>query len=147
MERIAKAALLTDIVKLPKEERFQAANRVYDWWLSSFDKAFQEAKARENTLVAEEAAIKKRGTIAHVMEEKPDKPKAFVLDRGEYDKRLDEVSPGTPAALSDLSRDASKKSAGFSAVASPARSPTHKSCHRQSILARSLWDGSCSHKW
>ena len=41
----------------------------------------------------------KRGSIAHVMEEKPDMAKAFVLDRGEYDKRLDEVSPGTPAAF------------------------------------------------
>ena len=113
VERIAKAALLTDIVKLPKEERFQAANRVYDWWLSSFDKAFQEAKARENTLVAEEFAIKKRGTIAHVMEEKPDKPKAFVLDRGEYDKRLDEVSPGTPAALSTYPETLPKNRLGF----------------------------------
>ena len=99
VESIAKADLLTDIVKLPKNERLQAANRLYDWWLMAFDKPFQTAKARENALVAEEAAIKKRGTIAHVMQEKPDMAKAFVLDRGEYDKRLDEVSPGTPDAL------------------------------------------------
>ena len=88
VESISKADLLTDIVKLRQEERLQAANRLYDWWLMAFDKPFQAAKARENTLVAEEVAIKKRGTIAHVMEEKPDKPKAFVLDRGEYDNDL-----------------------------------------------------------
>ena len=147
VESIAKADLLTDIVKLPKKERLQAANRLYDWWLMAFDKPFQAAKARENALVAEEAAIKKRGTIAHVMEEKPDMAKAFVLDRGEYDKRLDEVSPGTPAALPAYPETLPKKSSGPSAVASLAGSSTYKSCYRQSILARNLWDWPCSHQW
>jgi hypothetical protein len=33
------------------------------------------------------------------MQEKPEAPIAFVLNRGEYDQRKDKVSPGTPAML------------------------------------------------
>ena len=47
-------------------------------------------------LEAERAEIRKRGTVAHVMNEKGEMAKAFVLNRGEYDKRKDEVKPDTP---------------------------------------------------
>jgi hypothetical protein len=33
------------------------------------------------------------------MQEKPEMPKAYILDRGEYDKRLEEVGPDTPEML------------------------------------------------
>ena len=36
------------------------------------------------------AAIKSRGTIAHVMQEKADAAMAYILFRGEYDKRRDQ---------------------------------------------------------
>ena len=38
-------------------------------------------------LEQEQAAIKARGTVAHVMHERPEPPTAYVLYRGEYDKR------------------------------------------------------------
>jgi hypothetical protein len=40
-----------------------------------------------------------RGTIAHVMHEKETPAVAYVLFRGAYDQRRDEVSPNTPAVL------------------------------------------------
>ena len=99
VEGIFRGRALAAIVKLPAADRATSADSLYSWWLNSVDAPFQAATARVAALDGEQAAIRKRGTIAHVMHEKPEMPKAFVLSRGDYDKRLDEVQPGTPEAL------------------------------------------------
>lgn len=43
-----------------------------------------------------------RSTTTLVTEERPSSPRAWVLQRGEYDQRLEEVAPGVPAALPEL---------------------------------------------
>jgi mono/diheme cytochrome c family protein len=96
---ISQAATLAEIVKLPPPERPQAAASLYDWWLGSRDQAFIAATKTVADLETEVAAIKARGTIAHVMHEKEGLPKAQILDRGEYDRPKEEVTAGTPAAL------------------------------------------------
>ena len=53
----------------------------------------------------ESAAIKARATIAHVMNEKETPPEAFILARGEYDKRKDKVEPNTPAAFPPMPKE------------------------------------------
>ncbi|MFM7207569.1 MAG: DUF1553 domain-containing protein, partial [Planctomycetaceae bacterium] len=99
VEGLARGGALAEIVKLPPDERPKAAGSLYDWWLVTADTIYQEAAARVAGLEGEQAEIRTRGTIAHVMNEKPEMPKAFVLDRGEYDKRKDEVGPDTPDIL------------------------------------------------
>ena len=99
VEGMARSSRLADIVKLPAQERSTAAGELYPWWLATFDKPFASVTATLGALEAEHAEIRKRGTIAHVMNEKPEMPKAFVLDRGEYDKRKEEVRPETPDIL------------------------------------------------
>jgi len=99
VDGLARGEALLELVKLPADDRPKAAGSLYDWWLATADAAYQEAAARVSTLVGEQAEIRRRGTIAHVMNEKPEVPKAFVLDRGEYDKRKDEVGPDTPDIL------------------------------------------------
>jgi hypothetical protein len=47
----------------------------------------------------EETGLKARGAVSHVMNEKPEMPTAFVLFRGEYDKRRDQVTARTPSCL------------------------------------------------
>ena len=64
-------------------------------------------------LQQEEREIKKRGTVAHVMNEKDRKPAAYVLFRGEYDKRRDKVSPGTPKMLPPFPEDLPRNRLGF----------------------------------
>ncbi len=96
---IAQAATLATIVKLPPAERAKAGGSLYDWWLGTKDDAFIAATKTVAGLEAELASIKARGTIAHVMHEKDGMPMAHVLDRGEYDKKKEEVAAGTPAAL------------------------------------------------
>ena len=99
VEGLSRAQTIADIVKLPAAERPKAANAIYDWWLATFDEPFKRETAALGRLEAESTEIRKRGTIAHVMQEKPEMPKAFILDRGEYDKRKDEVKPDTPDIL------------------------------------------------
>ena len=64
-------------------------------------------------LQQEEAAIRSRGTVAHVMQEKPESPMAHVLFRGEYDKRRDAVKPDTPKALPAMPTDLPRNRLGF----------------------------------
>ncbi len=46
--------------------------------------------------------IYSRSTTTLVMQERPTPPRAWVLERGEYDHRLDEVAPGVPDILPPL---------------------------------------------
>jgi cytochrome c553 len=48
-----------------------------------------------------------------VMRELPQPKKAYLLTRGEYDKRTEEVGPVTPAALSPFPKDAPKNRLGY----------------------------------
>jgi len=48
--------------------------------------------------------IHSRSTTTLVMEERSSKPKAWILERGEYDQRRDEVTPAIPAVFSGLPR-------------------------------------------
>ena len=99
VEGLVRVETLADVVKLPPEERVKAAGKLYDWWLATIDEPFRSATAEVAKLEAERAEIVKRATVAHVMHEKDGMAKAHVLDRGEYDKRKDEVAADTPAAL------------------------------------------------
>jgi hypothetical protein len=69
------------------------------WWLRSRDSGSRELHARRQALQSEEAAIRSRGTVAHVMQERTDPAIAYVLFRGEYDKRRDRVTADTPDVL------------------------------------------------
>jgi len=99
VDGLGRHQALADIVKLPAEERVKAAGGLYDWWLATQDKTVKAAVDRVTALEAERAEIGKRSTIAHVMNEKNEMAKAFILERGEYDKRGQEVTPDTPDVL------------------------------------------------
>ncbi len=99
IESLVRSQSLLDLVVLPADERTKAAEGLYDWWLLTNDEPFKTAAAKAASLKSEQAEIQKRGTIAHVMNEKNEMAKAFVLSRGEYDKRQAEVQPNTPAVL------------------------------------------------
>lgn len=74
-------------------------DELFSGWLVAGDPTYKGLTSKLAALQSEEAAIKGRGTVAHVANEKPGVPEAYVLFRGEYDKRRDKVSPMTPAAL------------------------------------------------
>jgi len=125
--RIFKRVLLpAEVASLANTSRFAAVlaksedkrtaeeqDELYGFWLGAFDESFQALSQQLSELEREQAEIKRRGTIAHVMQEKEDPAMAYVLFRGEYDQRRDEVTPDTPAALPPFPEDLPKNRLGF----------------------------------
>ncbi|MFO0936843.1 MAG: DUF1553 domain-containing protein [Gemmataceae bacterium] len=94
--------------RTPKEN-----DELFNWWLGNFDAEYRKIQLESSSLTAKEAALKARGTVAHVTAEKQSKPEAFILSRGEYDKRKDKVSPDTPKALPPFPPELPRNRLGF----------------------------------
>jgi hypothetical protein len=61
----------------------------------------------------EKATIEARSTVASVMNERDAAAEAFILFRGDYDKRRDKVTPNTPAALPKFADDLPRNRMGL----------------------------------
>ncbi|MFO1112323.1 MAG: DUF1553 domain-containing protein, partial [Rhodospirillales bacterium] len=86
---------------------------LYDWWLTTEDASYRKLQAAYDDLAREEAALKTRGTIAHVSQERPAPAMAYILFRGDYDKRRDPVQPDTPKVLPAMPAGLPKNRLGF----------------------------------
>jgi len=86
---------------------------LFDTWLPANDPPSRDLAARRSQIEREQAPIKAGGTVALVMQERPEMASAFLLFRGEYDKRRDKVEPQTPAALVPFPADLPKNRLGF----------------------------------
>lgn len=91
----------------------EQTEELFEWYLTSRDADYGKLTQTHRQLVDEKAAILSRGTIAHVMNEKNEMPKAWLLTRGDYDKRTDEVAPATPAVLNPWRDDFPKNRLGL----------------------------------
>jgi mono/diheme cytochrome c family protein len=102
------------ILRKPAAERSaEETDEVFARWLESADTGFREANQRLAALDEEKAALLARGTVAHVMSERSEAAMAYVLFRGEYDKRRDPVEAGTPDVLPPLPDDSPRNRLGF----------------------------------
>ncbi len=98
--RLSRDSRTAWLLAKPHAERTDAEKKeLFTWWLPSRDEMYRQLTAKQTVLAAEEDAIAKRGTMTHVMQERTEKPKAFVLFRGEYDQRRAEVQASTPSVL------------------------------------------------
>jgi mono/diheme cytochrome c family protein len=104
----AAAALAKGNKRTPAE-----SDELLTWWLTNFDERYQAIRARTADLFAKEAELKARGTVAHVSAEKMAMPEAYVLARGDYDKRKEKVGPDTPKVLPPFPADLPKNRLGF----------------------------------
>jgi hypothetical protein len=105
---------LADVVAAPPEKRTEAElNALYDWWLATVDNTFESLSTKYEGLVREQADIQARSTSGYVMQERTEPAIAFVLNRGEYDQRKDQVSPETPAMLPPFPADLPRNRLGF----------------------------------
>lgn len=102
------------LVAKPASQRSPAEmDELVNWWLKTIDPTYQSLSAKQQELAQIKAAIESRGTIAHVMNEKPDEPMAQVLARGEYDKPLETVKPSTPGMLPPMPPELPRNRLGF----------------------------------
>ncbi|MBI1901409.1 MAG: DUF1553 domain-containing protein [Planctomycetia bacterium] len=114
VESLAKVSHLAEILAKSADERTPAdKDALYSWWLSNYDKPYQERAAGLSALEQEQATVKSRGTIAHVMQEKNEAAMAYILFRGEYDKRRDPVKADTPDILPPFPAELPRNRLGF----------------------------------
>lgn len=98
--QIATGTRISYLAAKPADQRSQAeTDEVFAWWLAAKDDPYREAAGKVAALEQEQAAIKGRSTVAHVQQERDTPPTAYVLFRGEYDQRREQVGPDTPDVL------------------------------------------------
>ncbi|HEU5116131.1 MAG TPA: DUF1553 domain-containing protein, partial [Isosphaeraceae bacterium] len=103
---LAGGSLSAWLASRPADKRPKSdVNTAFSWWLEQMDAPYRELKTRLTALEQEEGALKARGTYAYVMNERQQMPRAFVLFRGDYDKRRDEVEAATPKMLPPMPED------------------------------------------
>jgi hypothetical protein len=114
VDMLAGGTRLLDLVEKPVDKRLAPdIDTVFTWWVNHYDGPAKELRGKLAKVESEEAAIKSRGTIALVMNEKPQPPMAFILFRGDYDKRREQVKPATPAILPAYPSDLPQNRLGF----------------------------------
>jgi hypothetical protein len=114
INRVGRGARAAWLAAKPADKRTAAEkDELFKWWLGAHDPLYQSLTTKFGNLQREEAAIKARGTVAHVMQERPAEPIAYVLHRGEYDRRRDKVSPGTPRVFPPMPADLPRNRLGF----------------------------------
>jgi hypothetical protein len=111
---VSGLSLAADLVTLaPDQRQASEVDSLYAWWIETNDTTYRDLVAARSRLELEEREIRARGTVAHVMQEKSDPPMAYVLYRGEYDKRRDPVTPETPDCLPPFPSDQPRNRLGF----------------------------------
>ncbi|QEH38815.1 Planctomycete cytochrome C [Aquisphaera giovannonii] len=111
---IAAAGRALDLRDDPAGPRAEALrDGLLAWWTDARDARSRGLKAELARVEEELDAIRSRGTVAHVMEEKPGPATAYVLFRGEYDKRRDAVTAGTPDVLPPMPADLPRNRLGL----------------------------------
>ncbi|HVA48014.1 MAG TPA: DUF1553 domain-containing protein [Pirellulales bacterium] len=114
VQKLVQTTRAVSLVLKPADQRSDAEkNELYSWWLATLDGVSQQLAGKVAGLEGEEAAIKSRGTLTHVMQERSDPAMAYVLYRGDYDKRRDPVQPETPDMLPPMPAELPKTRLGF----------------------------------
>ena len=111
---LAGASRAADLKKTPSAKRAKdEQDAVFAWWRRVIDPASRSLRERLASLQKEEAEIKSRSTVAHVMHERNAQAMAHLLFRGEYDKRRDPVKADTPDILPPMPPELPKNRLGL----------------------------------
>jgi hypothetical protein len=115
VELLACADSLSAIAAMPPGQRSQVEARKLHYFYARdhAPEKIRQAHRRLAELRREKARLEESVPTAMVMEERKDPRPTFVLLRGEYDKPAEKVSPGVPARLAALPKEASKDRLGF----------------------------------
>ncbi len=113
-EQLAKSSKAAEFLAKPADKRTPAERaELFDWWLVALDDPYRALNEKIANIQQEEVTLKSRGTIAHVMSERTTEPTAYVLFRGEYDQRRDQVKAATPSVLPPMPKDLPHNRLGF----------------------------------
>ena len=111
---LAKNNLLLQMVNLPPDQRTkEQIESLFKYYLSNIDISSRDLRTRLDGLKTEQSALRKRGSVSLVMEEKKSEAFAHVLIRGVYSSKGDKVTPATPEVLPPMAADAPKNRLGL----------------------------------
>jgi len=114
VENLAKATRAGSLLAKPADKRTpEEKDELFSWWLVGMDAPYKELSGQLAKVQQEEVSIKSRGTVAFVMAEKKEPGMAYILNRGEYDKRKDKVTPDVPKSLPAMPAEFPKNRLGF----------------------------------
>jgi mono/diheme cytochrome c family protein len=114
IDQLGRYGATADALAKPAAQRTPAeTDAAFGWWLNTFDQPTRDLETKVAALQEEEAAIKGRGTIAHVMNEKPGPAEAHFLFRGDYDKKRDLLKADTPKAMPPMPASAPRNRLGL----------------------------------
>jgi hypothetical protein len=114
VKALGNAPRMSWLASKSEKDRSKVENEeLFDRWLDWMDEPFRKARGELAALDKEEMEIETRGTEALVMHERDQAAEAFVLFRGDYDKRRDKVQPATPAALPPMPEDLPRNRLGL----------------------------------
>ena len=117
-EEVAALGPVEKLVQILAKEQAKRTpeenNQLFDWWLSNMDAKSKDLTTQLGNLDREEKELKGKGTIAHIMVEKAEPSMAFILNRGDYDKRKDKVAAATPEVLHTMPKETQRNRLGFS---------------------------------
>ena len=104
VKSVADSAPLRTILATAADKRTsQQESALFDYYLVTHDEAYPGLSKALADLELEREAIKARSPVTHIQEEKSNSPAmAYILMRGAYDKKGEQVSATTPAALHPL---------------------------------------------
>src|SRR5262249_18995388 len=79
VEQLGRTTRAAWLAAKPADKRtLEEVNELFDWWLASNDKMYQKLVGARHGLQQEESSMRARGTVAHVMQERPEPAMAFV---------------------------------------------------------------------
>ena len=114
IERLSRTTRVMWLASKSADQRSpQEKDELFGWWLPTTDVGYRDAINRIARLEKEMQELRARGTQAYVMNDKKEPAKAYVLNRGQYDLRGDEVKPGTPAVLPPFPADSPRNRLGL----------------------------------
>ncbi len=99
--------------KSDQERTKDETEELFPYWLVAIDQKYPALVESKTKLEVEVKEIASRGSIAHVMHERDAAAEAYMLFRGEYDKRREKLAPATPDALPPMPADLPRNRLGF----------------------------------
>ncbi len=115
IKSLAEKGMIRGILETPPEKRSQEQlTTAFNYYISSIDGPSREIRTRLDALKVEQDALKKRGSVTLVMQEKPNsEASAYILNRGVYTDKGEKVIANTPSALPPMPDDAPKNRLGL----------------------------------
>jgi cytochrome c553 len=111
---LANATVFVSLVSAALGDRPpEDVDSLFNWWLTNRDDEARRLAEQRQVLERQRFDIDARSAVAHVMHERDEAAAAYILNRGEYDQRLDRVTANTPDLLPPMAADLPRNRLGL----------------------------------